>query len=407
VDVNHPDLADCWRGGVNSWFDPNGEHSTPYDRNGHGTHIMGIMVGGSYEGTAIGVAPDAVWIAVKIFDDSGFASYSAVHRGFQWLLDPDGNPQTDDAPDVVNNSWGFDQNPDQCITEFQEDIEILKTAGIAVVFSAGNRGPSGYTSISPANYPESFAAGAVDASDTIDFSSSRGPSSCDGSIYPELAAPGVNIKTADLTLGGAIPASYAYVSGTSFASPHVAGAMALLLNAVPGVTVSELEAALKESALDLGAAGPDDAYGYGLLDVLEAYALLQNSVPCTDADGDGDGYLAEEGCGTVQDCNDGNALVYPGAMEIKHDGVDQDCNGYDLTIDVIKAEYLSKKDSIAVEATSALGSDAALELVGYGAMKWSRKSSSWTISVNRVGGNPGAVTVEGIEGWETSAVSAK
>jgi len=405
VDVNHPDLMDRWRGGTNSWFDPYGEHVTPYDKNGHGTQVMGIMVGGSYGGTAIGVAPDAVWIAVKVFNDSGLTSYSALHQGFQWLLDPDGNPLTDDAPDVVNNSWGFEQNPNQCITEFQEDIQVLKTAEIAVVFSAGNGGPGDFTSISPANYPESFAAGAVDASATIDFFSSRGPSSCDGSIYPELVAPGVNIKTSDLTLGGAIPNSYAYVSGTSFASPHVAGAMALLMSAVPGVTLSELESALKGSALDLGGAGPDNVYGYGLLDVVEAYSLMGMSPSCTDADGDA--FYAEPGCGTALDCDDRDRTVYPGAPEIKHDGIDQDCNGYDLSIDVIKAEYLSKKDALAVEATSDLRSDAALELVGYGAMKWNRKSSTWTLSINRVGGNPGTVTVAGIEGWERAIVSVK
>jgi bacillopeptidase F len=98
VDYLHPDLADKWRGGANSWYDPNGEHATPYDANGHGTGVMGILVGGTAGGTAIGVAPGAQWIAVKLFDDTGEASESDIHLGLQWFLDPDGNPDTDDVP---------------------------------------------------------------------------------------------------------------------------------------------------------------------------------------------------------------------------------------------------------------------------------------------------------------------
>ena len=71
VDAGHPDLAASYRGGSNSWFDPNGEHATPHDGNGHGTWAMGLMVGGSAGGTTIGVAPDAQWIAAKIFNDAG------------------------------------------------------------------------------------------------------------------------------------------------------------------------------------------------------------------------------------------------------------------------------------------------------------------------------------------------
>jgi subtilisin family serine protease len=83
VSVSHPDLAARWRGGTNSWFDPHGEHPTPSDLTGHGTGTMGIMVGGDAGGTDIGVAPLAQWIAVKIFDDRGQATATAIHLGFQ------------------------------------------------------------------------------------------------------------------------------------------------------------------------------------------------------------------------------------------------------------------------------------------------------------------------------------
>lgn len=99
VDVNHPDLSIRWRGGSNSWFDPFGEHPiTPTDLDGHGTWTMGVMVGGDAGGTTVGVAPGAQWIAVKIFKDVGGSTATAIHQGFQWLLDPDGNLDTADAP---------------------------------------------------------------------------------------------------------------------------------------------------------------------------------------------------------------------------------------------------------------------------------------------------------------------
>jgi subtilisin family serine protease len=272
VDGMHPDLAAKFRGGGNSWFDPHGEHATPYDAHGHGTQTMGIMAGGSVGGTAIGMAPDTQWIAFKQYDDAGQSSFSQIHEGFQWLLDPDGNPDTDDAPQVVNASWGFAGLANQCITEFNDDIALLKSAGIAVVFSAGNDGPGTATSISPGNNAQAYSVGAIDSSNTIAYFSSRGPSACDGSIFPTLTAPGVSINTSDLSFGG-LPL-YAYVDGTSYAAPHAAGAMALLAGAFPTATVAEIEAALRDSSLDLGVPGADNAYGAGSLRVHAAYELL-------------------------------------------------------------------------------------------------------------------------------------
>ena len=405
VDLNHPDLRHRWRGGTNSWFDPNGEHDTPFDKDGHGTHTMGIMVGGTAGGTAIGVAPGASWIAVKIFNDMGKASLSSIHLGFQWLLDPDYDPDTNDTPDIVNNSWGFRENVNECFSEFEQDIQVLKAAKIAVVFSGGNEGPNYYTSISPANYPESLAVGAIDDSLSIASFSSRGPSICDGSIFPEVVAPGVNIKSSDITFGGTFPDSYSYFSGTSFAAPHVTGAMALLMNAFIDVTVSELENALRRSAMDLGPDGPDNDCGNGLIDVIAAYNELLNPVGCTDTDGDG--YFAESGCKTSQDCNDDDITIYPYAPEIKHDGIDQDCNGYDLTIDVLKAIYKAERNILSVEAISELRENANLELIGYGSMKWSRKKQSWSTSIKRIREDPGEITVSGPEGSETAPTLVK
>ena len=281
VDINHPDLEPRWRGGTNSWFDPNGEHPLlPTDKDGHGTQVTGLLLGGSNSGSTIGVAPDAEWIGVKIFADDGAAQSSAIHAGFQWLLDPDGNPNTDDAPDLVNNSWGFDDLPNLCSAlsaEFQADVKTLNAAGIAVVFAAGNTGPGDSSSIAPANYPESFAVGSVGTSTSstlISTFSARGPSACDSTIYPEVVAPGFQLWTSDLTDDGVSLASYRMVSGTSFSTAHGSGVMALLLSAFPDISVSTLETALKQSAIDLGTLGADNAYGYGLVDSLSAFNYL-------------------------------------------------------------------------------------------------------------------------------------
>jgi bacillopeptidase F len=276
VDYLHPDLGGSWRGGANSWFDPNGEHASPFDSSsvGHGTAVTGIMVGGGASGTAIGVAPGAKWIAVKIFNDSGVASFSAIHQGLQWIMDPDGNPETDDAPHIVNNSWGFGTSAGDCISEFIEDFEALRAAGMAVFAAAGNSGPSFDTSVSPANYPDVSSVGSVDSSSTVAVSSSRGPSACSGAVFPSVVAPGVAVTSADLTFGGTMPLSYNLYNGTSFAAPHMAGAAALLMSAFPGMSAAEIEEALIKASLDLGEPGPDNIYGYGLLDVMEAYVNI-------------------------------------------------------------------------------------------------------------------------------------
>ena len=175
------------------------------------------MVGGNPTDDPVGVAPDARWIAAKVFNDSGFSDEATIHAAFQWALDPDDDPATPDAPDVVNNSWDLDATTGMYDSEFQADINALRTAGIAVVFSAGNQqqGALANTSTSPGNNPGAFPVGAADSAGTIGFFSSRGPSPADGSIYPVLTAPGINVRSTDL-FGG-----YAGFTGTSFSAPHV------------------------------------------------------------------------------------------------------------------------------------------------------------------------------------------
>jgi serine protease AprX len=382
VDGRHPDLAGNWRGGSNSWFDPHAQHSAPADVSGHGTQVMGVMVGGSVSGTHIGVAPDAKWIAAKIFDDTGATSESAVHRAMQWLLDPDGNPATDDAPDVVNNSWDISAE-DTCNSVFQPDIDALRAADIAVVFSAGNYGPSPSTSASPANTTHVVSVGAIDDQQHVAAFSSRGPSACDGELFPKLVAPGDGVLTTDLSFGGT--PSYVLVAGTSFASPHVAAAIALMRSASPLSSVDQIEAALTATASDIAAAGRDQDSGYGLINLPRALDALPR------ADEDGDGY------GAGRDCNDRDASIHPGAVERARDGVDQDCNGFDLTIEVKYAVYSHDGNSLNLRASSSRGATANLEIVGVGPLTWREPYGDWIYEGSVVTSTP-RITISGTEG---------
>jgi VCBS repeat-containing protein len=298
ADASHPDIAARWRGGTNSWFDPYGQHATPFDPSGHGTWTLGVIVGGDAGGTTIGVAPGATWIAAKIFNDAGSATATAIHQAFQWVLDPDGNPNTADAPDIVNGSWAY--GAPGCNLAFQADLQALRAAGILPVFAAGNFGPGANTSVSPANYPEALSVGATNSVGSIASDSGRGPSGCGGAVYPEVVAPGVNVLTSDLF------SLYASVSGTSIAAPHVSGVAALLAGALPSSTADAIEQAVKQAAADLGVAGPDNVYGYGWVDARKAYDALLAPPPPSPPTAANDAFTVDQGAT--------GALAAPGVL---------------------------------------------------------------------------------------------
>lgn len=364
ADAAHPDLKPRWRGGAGGWFDPYGQHSSPYDQSGHGTAVTSIAVGGNASGTHVGVAPGAKWIAARVFDDSGSGRLSAIHQAFQWMLDPDRNATTDDEPDVVNASWNLAGTLNLCDAEFQPDLKALRAAEIAVVFAAGNDGPTEGTSASPGNLPEAFAVGAVDVADSVAAFSSRGPSACTGVPYPAVAAPGVNVQAADLSYGGLFPNSYTTISGTTAAAPHVAGAMALLLSAWPDMKVADLQTLLQTTALDVDAIGADTASGSGVIDVKAAYDLRLKSGPPT--------------AGTI---TEPPPVVVP-------------------PITISKVAWNASRRQLTVEATSKLGKLAKLQLVGSGPMTWNATRKLWTITV-RLASKPASVTVSGVEGSVT------
>jgi len=257
VDLTHPDLFSRYRGDDSiSWFDPYGEHSFPFDFHGHGTHTTGTAVGGNAGGSQIGVAPGAKWIAAKAWNDNGVGRLSDFHRIFEWFLAPGGNP--DNAPDVVNNSWAFSIGG--CIEEFLPDIQAWRAAEIFPSVAAGNVGPGAGSVTSPGAYAESFTVGATDAFDEVASFSGRGPSPCAGLTKPDISAPGFGILSA-------IPGGYGTASGTSMATPHITGAVAVLRSIRPEMTVDELGAALMLGAQDIAGPGVDNDSGQGRLDL--------------------------------------------------------------------------------------------------------------------------------------------
>lgn len=274
VDVRHPAIAGSWRGRSGdpskSWFIATGErYSRPGDGRGHGTHITGAILGEDGE-TITGVAPGAQWIAAKVFNDYGRTTVSALHRGFEWMLAPGGDPSA--APDIVNSSWGTNAMNDR---EFWGDVDAWIAAGIVPVFATGNRGPRSGSISSPASYPHVIAVGASDTFDRVTSFSSRGPVTWNDErrIKPDVIAPGYRIRSAwSTSLGG----GYRLMTGTSMAAPHVTGVAALLRSADSDATVSEIRRAI-EGAARPGEAWnslPDNAYGHGIVDALAAVKRL-------------------------------------------------------------------------------------------------------------------------------------
>lgn len=358
VDLAHPALASQWRGGSNSWFDPTGAYLSPSDIRGgnqfagHGTQTMGLILADAINGEAIGMAPRAQWIAVKIFDDSANTTLSNVHLGFQWLLDPDGDPDTDDAPDIVNNSWGLQNTINICDPEFQPDIDALRAAGIVVVFAAGNTGPNPSTSISPANNPGAVSVGAIDEFHNIYQLSARGASACDGDeFFPDFVAPGVDVKTTDRSFGGLVT-DPVLTTGTSASAPHVVGGMALLKSAFLGATSEDLEEAILATGWDLGEPGPDNDNGKGLIDLSAAYSYLSTNIPVEDK------------------------------------------------VKIVKTIYRHKHDKLGVIARSSAAPDAILTLPEYGdaQMEYRERRGFYTIIIDDVSTRPETVIVESSEG---------
>lgn len=247
ISLSHPDLAANIAGGVNT-INP---RRNPNDDNGHGSHVAGIIAGLDNTIGVVGVAPNADLYAIKVLGANGSGYLSDVIEGIDWGIA--------NGMQVLNMSLGTSAN-----SQLLHDAVIRAyNAGVVVVAAAGNSGGSVEY---PGAYPEVITVSATDASDQIASFSSRGPE-------VDLAAPGVSIFSTYKGTG------YATLSGTSMATPHVAGVAALVLNTPVGAydtnadnawDPSELLAKLQDRAIDLGLLGPDDLYGAGLANAASA-----------------------------------------------------------------------------------------------------------------------------------------
>jgi hypothetical protein len=268
VDANHPDL----KGKVVGWKDfSGGNKPQPYDDHGHGTHTSGTIAGGAASGTAIGVAPDVSLIVGKIFSGGGSTTLDAILQAMQWIADPDGDPNTKDAPRLVSNSWGGGgptPGSDPSEDVLCKAVDAWVKAGMLPVFANGNEGPSKSSVGIPGACPSALGVGATDQNDNITSFSSRGPAmwKAGALIKPDVSAPGLNVVSS--VPGG----KWASMSGTSMATPHTSGLAALLFQAAPNATPQDVANLLMKSAKDLGPAGKDNDSGAGRIDALKALA---------------------------------------------------------------------------------------------------------------------------------------
>ncbi|WP_121400063.1 S8 family serine peptidase [Micromonospora sp. M71_S20] len=228
VDGGHPALAGGFRGGDDSWHDPWVGTRAPTDQGGHGTHTAGSAVGRG----GIGVAPGARWVGcVNLDRNLGNPAYYLDCLQFMLApFPPGGDPFTDGrparAPDILTNSWGCPAIEGCDPGVLRPATAALDAAGIMVVAAAGNTGPyCGSIDDPPAPYADVLTVGAVDRQRRVTLFSSRGP--VPGAAKPDLVAPGDEVLSA-MPGGG-----YATLSGTSMATPQVAGVVALMWSADP------------------------------------------------------------------------------------------------------------------------------------------------------------------------------
>ena len=216
------------------------------DDNGHGTHCAGIAGATDNSIGVVGVAPNCTLVAVKVLNKSGSGWLSGIIAGVDWAAD---------NADIISMSLGTTSD----VQALHDSVDAAVAGGVLVVAAGGNEGQQGNPPLYPGAYSSVVAVAATNSSDGVPSFSTKGS-------YIDIAAPGVDV-TSTWKDGG-----YATLSGTSMATPHVAGAAALLY--ATGVTgVAAIRAALEGTADDINSAtlpGKDNAIGNGLLDVEEA-----------------------------------------------------------------------------------------------------------------------------------------
>ncbi|MFC9306553.1 S8 family serine peptidase [Streptomyces sp. NPDC057011] len=264
TDLEHPDLKGRVARSKNFT-----DSDTDTDRQGHGTHTISTVGGSGAEsgGAKKGVAPGAELLSGKVLDDQGYGLDSWIIAGMEWAVES--------KADVVSMSLG-DPSQTACDDPLATAAERLSQQGPLFVIAAGNSGPGNNTVSSPGCAPSVLTVGAVDRDDRTAAFSSRGPAGLRHTLKPEIAAPGVGISAA--AWGGRGVYAYQSMSGTSMATPHVAGAAAIVRQRHPDWTAQQVKAALVGSA-DTAVPGDVRETGGGRLDVKAAVDTTVTGAP--------------------------------------------------------------------------------------------------------------------------------
>ncbi len=263
VSSNHPDL----QGKVLYWKDFAAGQATPYDDNGHGTHIAGVAVGaGKLNPKLAGVAPQAALVVFKVLHSSGSGDVSAVLAAMDETI-----AKKDEFNIRILNLSFTVSGSSNGLDALSLACNRVVSNGITVVAAAGNDGPDARTIGSPAAAESVITVGAgADLGEKgfflADFSS-RGPTE-DGRLKPDIWGPGVRI----LSTGARLHGGYSSISGTSFAAPFVAGVTALMLEANPELTPGKIKAILKNTAARWPPGAQNNEAGAGRLQAYQAVA---------------------------------------------------------------------------------------------------------------------------------------
>lgn len=266
IDPNHPDFA----GRIVQMKDFTGQG--PNDNHGHGTHVAGIIggTGAASGGKYKGVAPDCVYYTAKVLRGDGSGSTSDVMAGVEWAVQQ--------GAQVVNLSLGSDGACDGT-DALSVTCDAAMSKGAVMCIAAGNAGPGAATVGSPGCAKSVITIGATSKTDQIADFSSRGPTS-DNRIKPDVCFPGVGIascRASGTSMGTVIDNNYTRASGTSMATPHAAGACALLLQAKPSLTPQQIKDLLMSTAKNLNV--DPNAQGEGRAQVFFAYQQALGTVP--------------------------------------------------------------------------------------------------------------------------------
>lgn len=260
---------------------------------GHGTHTTGTVAGDGTNGNATGMAPDVSMMILRIWNS--FSGESTVWEAMQYAVD--------NGADIISVSLGWPDfsNPNR---QMWRNICINTIAGgVVVIYAAGNEGQCKCNTPpheirTPGDVPEVITVGGTTCNDNVYVDTSRGPVEwenidpwfdCEyqpGCIKPTISAPGVNTLSTSFNCS-----SYSTLSGTSMATPHVAGAVALMLQANPKLDHDAVKAILMETSVDLGTPGMDNTFGAGRVD---AYEAVLASMPTNEADLNNDGVVNTE-----------------------------------------------------------------------------------------------------------------